>query len=140
MGNYHWQLIPQAYRGIPDTSQWSICLSEASHTAEPPTCTCHWPYVAPSALSLTYLIPGSLCLCIESHTQSCITVLATSFLKLYLCPNTSLFPLISFDADMHMFILEGNIDFQAQSHNLHPMPMLTVCQCKSCVMRQKARA
>lgn len=28
MGNYHWQLIPSAYRGIQNMSQWSTCLSE----------------------------------------------------------------------------------------------------------------
>lgn len=53
MGNYHWQLIPQAYRGILNTSQWSTCLREASHPAEPLTCTCHTPHVRPLASLLT---------------------------------------------------------------------------------------
>ena len=107
MGNYHWKLIPEAYGGILDMSQLSLCL-----------------IVGPHSLVIDIMKPiylsGSLLVHTHAntvtHTQSCITVLMKSLQELYLCHYTSFFPLISSEAYLHMYIwnLEGNTDFPAQ--------------------------
>ena len=57
MGNYHWQLIPEAYRGIPDTSPWSLCL-------------CEGPHGLVIDITETCLISAVRCLCIHMFIQS----------------------------------------------------------------------
>lgn len=102
MGNYHWQLILEAYKGILDMSQWSPCFSEVSHPAEPPPCTCHALFQPCYWHNETHLIPPGLCLYIHMHIQSqtsLVLLSVRSLQGLYLCRNTSYFPLIPFDTD-----------------------------------------